>query len=900
MTEEKPGAEQQEIMPEWISAQRRSLRNRDDEDDRQQQVHSGASCPQQQNSDVKRGCSTIGTLGDNHIRLEERMKRIDRSTFAFLAGVFVLCMTVLMIQIIQTRMLSVVSLYYMAFFSISMAMLGLTGGALIVYYKLDGVNPGNVNAVLSKISTAFALCIATCFALQLATPLPSVEGLTYVVLWLKAIILLAAPFTIGGIAVSLALTRSGVPVGITYGVDLLGAATGCLASLALLTWMDASSAMFMIAALAAFAAWCFGRAVSEPAPAMPLPSWRVLSKPGSVAIFLAIVAGLNAATEYGLQPIVVKFGRLESLSDLYYVKWNSFSRISVSDSKLSIPFLWGPSPVTPRSGGVEQRELKIDEMAGTFMPRYSEDPGRLDFLRYDVTNLAYYARHSGRSAVIGVGSGRDLLSAYLFGFRDVTGVELNPIFIDLLTDRTKLRAYAGVADLPGMRFVVDDGRSWFARTGEKFDLIEMSMVDTWAATGVGAFSLSENGLYTVEGWKTFLSALGPNGLFSVSRWHSPNSPVELGRVVSLAVAALIELGANQPSDHIFVAGTGNLASIILSRAPFARADLQTLQDAADKLRFNVFASPDRPPSDPVIGDMLAARDLQDLNARAALHFLDMSPPTDSRPFFFNQLRFTHPSDIVTALRELQVARNLDSGSVLSGNLIAVGTLFLVIYLSALVVVLVVLLPTRSAARQVDRRLALIGSGYFLLIGLGFMFVEIGLIQRISVFLGHPVYALSIGLFSIILSTGLGSLLSERLTPERPGHFVFWLVLLAAYLLVLPLWLPGLLHSSLEAATLPWRGLASVVVIFPAGLLMGFGFPTGMRLVTRLDARLTPWLWGVNGAAGVLAAGLAVACSIGFSVDVTIRVGGVCYALLLLFALPLLRVPQEKRWAVPAG
>jgi predicted membrane-bound spermidine synthase len=825
------------------------------------------------------------------------MARTSRDAFAFLAGVFLLCMSVLMIQIIQTRILSVVSLYYMAFFSISMAMLGLTGGALIVYYKLDHVNPGNVNAFLSRISTAFALCIAACFIFELASPLPSLEWATYAVLWLKAIVLLAAPFTIGGIAVSLALTRSGVPIGITYGVDLLGAATGCLASLALLTWMDASSAMFMTAALAAVAAWCFGRAASEPVPASPVLNWRIFGKPGFVAVYLAALAGINASTDAGFQPIVVKFGRLDQLSSISHIKWNSFSRIVASQPTVVPPFLWGASPATPRSGMVEHRELTIDGMAGTWMPRYSDAPGNLDFLRYDVTNLAYYARHSGRSAVIGVGSGRDILSAHLFGFRDITGVELNPIFIDLLTDPAKLRAYAGIADLPGVRFVVDDGRSWFARTQEKFDLIEMSMVDTWAATGAGAFSLSENGLYTVEGWKAFLSALKPNGLFTVSRWHSPRSTVELGRVVSLAVATLMELGAERPSDHIFVAGVGNLATAIVSRAPFARSDLQVLQDAADKLRFTVLASPDRPATDTVIVDMLTARDLQDLNTRAARHFLDVSPPTDARPFFFNQLRFTHPNDIFFALREWRDGETLDSGSGWSGNLIAVGTLFLVILLSAIVVAYVVILPTRSAVRQVDRQLALVGSGYFLLIGLGFMFAEIGLIQRISVFLGHPVYALSIGLFSIILSTGLGSLLSERLTPSRTGHFVFWLGLLAGYLVLLPLWLPDLLQSSLATATLPWRALTSVAVIFPAGLLMGFGFPTGMRLISRLDARLTPWLWGVNGASGVLAAGIAVACSIGFSIDVTIRVGGACYAILLLFALLLQRMQRQKRSAV---
>jgi len=827
------------------------------------------------------------------------MTRVNRDKYAFLSGVFLLCMSVLMIQIVQTRILSVVSLYFMAFFSISMAMLGLTAGALYVFYRLDHVNPGNVNAFLSRISTAFALCIAGCFALELATPLPSLAWATYVVLWFKAIVLLAAPFAIGGVAVSLALTRSGLPIGIVYGVDLLGAATGCLASLALLTWMDAPSAMFMIAALAALAAWCFGRAASEPVSTGHVLNRRIFAIPGFLAVYLAAIAGLNSLTDYGLQPIVVKFDKLDPLSSIDYIKWNSFSRIAASIPSLSIPFLWGPSPMAPRNVVLEQRELTIDGMAGTFMPKYSDEPGRMDFLRYDVTNLAYYARHSGRSAVIGVGGGRDMLSAYQFGFRDITGVELNPIFVDLLTDPAKLRAFAGIANLSGMRFVVDDGRSWFARTREKFDVIQMSMVDTWAATGAGAFSLSENGLYTVEGWKTFLSALNPAGLLTVSRWHSTVSTVELGRAISLAVAALMELGVDRPSEHIFVAGIHNLATAIVSREPLSQLDLQILHDTADKLRFTVLASPDQPARNPVLADILSAQNLQDLNTRTVGQFLDLSPPTDSRPFFFNQLRFTSLSDILFALRQWQGGAKVDSGSVWNGNLVAVGTLFLVIFLSAVVVAYVIVLPTQSAVRQVERRLAFIGSGYFLLIGLGFMFAEISLIQRISVFLGHPVYALSIGLFSIILSTGLGSLLSERLAPTRAGHFVLWLGLLAAYLLLLPQWLPDVLHSSLAATSLPWRALASVAVIFPAGLLMGFGFPTGMRLVIRHDARLTPWLWGVNGASGVLAAGLAVACSIGFSVDVTIRIGGVCYALLLLFALLLLQVPKENRWAVPA-
>jgi hypothetical protein len=824
-----------------------------------------------------------------------------RDRIAFRAGVFLLCMSVLMIQIVETRILSVVSLYYMAFFSISMAMLGLTGGALFVYFKLDNVNPRNVCAFLSRISTAFALCIAVSFVLQLASPLTNVKFATFGVIWLKALLLLAMPYVLAGMAVSLALTRSSFAVGVTYGVDLLGAATGCLVSLAVLTCMDAPSSMFLVAALAAAAAGCFALARSEPVPATSVLNWRLFRRPGVTAVALATLACANAAVKLGLQPVSAKFGVIEALNKFDYIKWNSFSRIAVTDSALEPPFLWGASTELPAGTLVEQRTLNIDGFAGTTMPRFSDAQGAMDYLRYDVTNLAYTIRHSGRSAVIGVGSGRDLLSAHLFGFRDITGVELNPVFVDLLTDPAKLRAYAGVADLPGVRFVVDEGRSWFARTQERFDLIEMSMVDTFAATGAGAFSLSENGLYTVEGWKAFLSALRPDGVFTVSRWHSPTATVEIGRVVSLAVAALMEMGVEDPRANVYVAGVGKLATVIVSRQPFSASDLQELEGATKRLRFHVLASPDGSATDPVLGDLLAARSIDDLNARAVRYYLDVSPPTDARPFFFNQLRLTRPGDISTMLQEWRNGKSMYAAAslVAAGNLVAIGTLLLIIALSAVVVAFVILLPARSSVHMVDRRLALSGSAYFLLIGLGFMFVEIGLIQRISVFLGHPVYALSIGLFSIILSTGLGSLLSERFTPVRAVHFLLWLGGLAAYLLLLPCWLPELTHSSLAAGSLVVRAVASVVVILPAGLLMGFGFPTGMRLVTAIDPRPTPWLWGVNGAAGVLAAGLAVACSIGFSVDTTIRVSGVCYLALLPFALLLLApVPREAPQAAP--
>jgi hypothetical protein len=793
-----------------------------------------------------------------------------------------------MLQIVQTRILSVVSMYYLAFLSISMAMLGLTAGAILVYLKSRHFEAQDVSSALARVTAAYAVVIISSFLVELASPVPVVPWATVVLVWLKLILVLAAPFVLAGISVSLALTRSPFPVGIVYGVDLLGAASGCLLVLALLNWVDAPSAIFVIAGIAALSAVCFANAAPRAVSRDAILDRRLLRKPGWIAVGAFVLAAVNASTPHGLQPISAKFNVIESRSQHDFEEWNSFSRITVDRSSTAAPFLWGASPTLPTGLLEDRRSLNIDAGAGTVMPRFDGNSESASYLKYDVTNLAYFARHSGRAAIVGVGSGRDLLSAHLFGFRDITGVELNPIFVDLLTDPAKLRGYAGIADLPGVRLIVDDGRSWFARTQEKFDLLQMSMIDTFASTGAGAFSLSENGLYTVEAWRIFLSALAPNGMFTVSRWHSPTAQIELGRVVSLAIAALFSLGVDNPRDHIFLAGADSLATIIISRAAFSPADLELLTDAADRYKYHILASPDRPPSAGIFQDLLSAKDTDGLNARAADYLLDVSAPTDSRPFFFNMLRISHPADVVNVIRHLhQTHPSQESAvSLVVGNLMAAGTLLMIILLSAVSVLVAVVLPAHSAVYKADLSLVAWGTGYFLLIGLGFMFVEIALIQRMSVFMGHPTYGLSIVLFSIILSTGVGSVLSERTSPAGPIFLVLWPLGLGAYLLALSHWLPDVALSRLESSGTLVRALATIAVIAPAGLLMGFGFPTGMRLAMAVDPRPTPWLWGVNGAASVLGSGLAVACSIAFSIDVTIRVGATCYIALALVALPL--------------
>jgi len=234
--------------------------------------------------------------------------------------------------------------------------------------------------------------------------------------------------------------------------------------------------------------------------------------------------------------------------------------------------------------------------------------------------------------------------------------------------------------------------------------------------------------------------------------------------------------------------------------------------------------------------------------------------------------------------------------VFAGNLIATLTLAMLVVISIALVAATIIVPLRPTVNEAGWQLVVGGTGYFALIGVGFMMIEIALLQRMSVFLGHPVYALSVVLFSLILWTGLGSVASERMRLDGAGKLVAWSVASAAYLFALPFWLP--IVFGLDGADLVVRAGLCVLVLAPAGFLMGFGFPTGMRLVSTINAGPMPWFWGINGGAGVLAASIAVVTSIAFSIDTTLRIGAGCYLLVAAPAVLLVSASARSNHTAP--
>ena len=795
-----------------------------------------------------------------------------------------------MLQVIQTRILSVVAWYHLAFFAISMAMFGLTVGAVWVYLRRDRFTERTLSYDLSYFSTAFALSTLFCLIVQLSlTPIVS-RSLTSILTWAELAICLSIPFFFSGIAVSLALTRSPFPVGRVYGADLLGAALGCLGVLVLLNNTDGPSAILWVGAIAASAALFFSRSDIGGTPQTKPPLDSLLRHRTIIFTLIATCAVLNGLSDYGLQPLVAK-GKFEAGNTHVFREWNTFSRIAVYPPFTQRPEMWAPSPKMPHDLKIEQQAINIDADAGSIAYHFTGDLKEVEFLKYDVTTLAYHLPNRQRAAVIGVGGGRDMLSAAVFGLQDITGVEINPILVELLTDDPRFAGFTNVRSLTGARLVVDEGRSWMARTDQRFDIIQMSLIDTWAATGAGAFSLSENGLYTVEAWRIFLARLTPKGAFTVSRWYDAKEPAETGRMLSLAVAALFELGISEPREHIFLATQAGVATLIVSRAPFSRDDLKVLHNAAAQYEHQVLVSPTaRTPSE-TLNSILTSKSQKELQRYTSNFSFDLTPATDDRPFFFNQLPLTKPVEAFN-LAKAMVATDTHLGGIRGGNLVATATLIILFVISLGLVVVSILLPLRHAVRDVGGRLAMGGTLYFLLIGIGFMMIEIGLLQRMSVFLGHPVYSLSVLLFTLILATGIGSLVSDILPLDSRPRFLLWALFTGAYVAALPHWLSSV-FLAFDSATLLSRAILCVITIAPAGLLLGFGFPTGMKLVSAIDRRPTPWFWGVNGAAGTLASTVAVASSIAFGIGTTLTIGATCYVLLIPTVLLLISSSNKQ-------
>jgi len=752
-----------------------------------------------------------------------------RSTYI---GLFLTTLSLLQFELFLTRIFSVTMWYHFAFMAISLAMFGLAAGAIFV----ELMKKREAHAMLANFGLLLALTSAICFAAQLYIPVDPEKEIAWTAL---AFILAAIPFVFGGMVVCVALTRFPRHTGGLYAADLAGSAAGCILTIPILNHIHAPTAVILNAGIAALAAFAW--------PSNGKTRWIA----GSCGALLLSLGAINQSVKL-VDIQWLKGGR--NSHDGLYEKWNAFSRIHVRELG-SQPFGWGLSPRYHARREIGQLYLDIDSGAATVITKFDGNLNAVEHLKYDVTALAHYLRNPTSVLVIGIGGGRDILTSLAFGQRHVTGVEINPDILRLLTRR--FGQYSGsLQNNPDVTLVHDEARSYVARSLESYGIIQASLIDTWAATSAGAYVLTENGLYTKEAWLTFLTHLTPDGILTMSRWYYEAQPAEILRLAALATASLMDIGVADPRQHVIIVRNQDVATIMVAKRPFSAADIDAVTKISKAMEFQPVLTPrfaERP-------EFEAISTPGQYEHLIRTYPLNIEAPTDDSPFFFHMLRAGDLLKRSTFQGMNQL--NLRAVNVLGRSLAIVSGLSAIAIIAPLVF--------RRKVREARSIRLMI---YFAAIGLAFMMVEIGQLERLIVFLGHPIYGLTVVLFVLLLASSCGSFYSSRMRPWM------WLlpVALAAFIFASPS-----VTYQLTAASTPVRIAVSALLLFPSGFFMGMAFPLGIsKAVSVNEGAPTAWYWGVNGAFSVISSVLAVAVAVFWGVTVTLLVGLGAYILALI-------------------
>lgn len=779
------------------------------------------------------------------------------------AGLFMVTFATLMYEILLTRIFSVTMWYHFAFMAISVAMFGMTVGAILVYVFPNYFTQEQARHHLAFSSLLFSIAIVISFLTQLSIPFVFEKSIVALYSMALTYVVISVPFVFSGICVCLALTKFPRHVSKLYAADLGGAALGCVLLIYTLKITDGPTAVIVVAFFASIGAVFFA-ADRRRNKLM----WIALITSFLLASF-SVAHTVLVHKQFPLLRLVWVKGNRESRP--LYEKWNSFSRIRVwgDPDKPEKAVGWSTSPAYPSDRKIKRLHMNIDASAYTPLIAFDGNLDNLEHLKYDLVNLAHYIRPDSKVFVVGPGGGRDILSALIFKQKSVVGVEINEDIIDVVNQR--FGDFTGHLDRdPRVTFINDEARSYVARQPDRFDIIQVSLIDTWAATASGAFVLTENSLYTVEAWKIFLEHLTPNGILTFSRWYFRDRPGEVYRLTSLASASLMRLGVRNPREHIIIVrcmgkemqdAPDGIGTILVSKEPFSNRDLDAIERIARKMQFDIVLTP-RFSLDSTFVTIASGRDLDKFTRSFALN---IAAPTDDSPFFFHMLRLRNMFN-----------RELWNQGMVTVNLRAVfilGTLLIIVVgLTFSCIVVPLILTTKKAVLKGTLPLFI----FFMAIGFGFMFVEISQMQRLIVFLGHPTYGLSVVLFTLLLSSGLGSYSTEKISnPGMRGSAIVRLLFLLCMIIIFGILTPYALRS-FQASTTTLRIFVAIGMLFPLGLFMGMPFPLGMKMASTRSTSLTPWLWGINGAASVCASVLAVAIALSSSISTTFWSGLSCY------------------------
>jgi hypothetical protein len=750
----------------------------------------------------------------------------------------------LILELSLTRIYSVVFYYHFAFLAISIALFGLGAGGVFSYIVARW-RP-NLFAKLGAVGLAASGTVIASLAFLLFQS----GELTW---WRLAIIYLASalPFFLAGVMVSLAISEAIERVDRAYFFDLAGAATGCLVLIPFLNYFGGPNTVITAGVFYAIAAAVWFNLAGG-------------NKRRATAVLVALLLVMLMVVNGKVHLLDIRYAKGMPLPREKFVAWNSFSRIGVDETNTII----------------------IDADASTNIAHLSSGeipPAQRFNLAHNGPGSAYVVRPGAKTLIIGPGGGWDVARALGSGSKDVTAVEINPIIANSIMRGEFARESNWLYSRPEVRVFVEDGRSFVRHSTERYQVIQATLVDTWASTAAGAFALSENNLYTSDAFYDYLTHLTDDGLLCFTRWGF-DPPRESLRLLSLATDALDRLGEQHPSRHVIVVrqdaselgGRGSQDTVLISRKPFAAADVDRLRiELGRPPRLDLVYQPGDLPVNP-FGQLLRAHDPDTFYDT---YPYDVTPVDDDRPFFFYTVQTRDLWNYLLHGNQNNIDYKINR---------AVPLLFALMAVSIAATLLILLLPRFLLRSELPKQRGLLTFlCYFLCLGAGYILIQVALIQKFVLLLGHPTYALTVIVFSMLVASGAGSYFSKNLTKGLDRRLMTILTGVALLIAIL-----AFVAAPLSAAAAGWplsgKMAITALSIAPSAFLMGVPFPSGLRRLEQRHAPSVRWAWSINAAASVLGSGGAIVLAIYLGLRTTMLIGGALY----LIAVLLIAITRE--------
>jgi spermidine synthase len=753
---------------------------------------------------------------------------VPRTTYG---GIFLISAATLLFQVTFVRIFSVSIWYHFAFLVVSVALFGFGASGVALSLVKKGVRDPLYQCLAPAL---FAVTATGAYLVANAIPFSPFRIFQHpvqIVYFLLYDLLLMAPFFFAGSTVGLILRAYPPRAGMLYAFDLIGAALGTFLVFAALPLFGAPGAIVLAALLGVTSALLLA---PKQRIRMVLIGLGVLHVP-----LLAAPSLLPDVRMDETKPVTAEISSYGG--QLVFSKWNALSRIDVVEKPGADPMIFidaaAATPVTP--------------------PR---DHNRA---QQDISAVVYRMVEKPSVIVIGSGGGVDVQNALAFGSRSVTAIEINPIINKLVTGRYGSYVGGVFAD-PRVRLVQDEGRSFINRSGDLADIVQITLIDTWAASVSGAYSLSENYLYTTEAFESYLRHLTPDGYLSITRWF-----YETPRIAALGRAALARMGITDASRHILVMEDKIRALFLMKRRPFTAEEVGRAREFARTAGATIQHDPVTPAGDTFYDVFLAA---EDPRALIESQPMALNPVGDDSPFFFQMTRWRDLN--------LNAWKKFTGRSLLEPLALPVGQIALVTALGLAVLLSMVLLAIPLLARVVPREGRMRWLGYFLALGIAFIIVEIVLMQRLALFLGHPTYSVTTVLFAILLFSGLGAAWSDRRAGSTTAVIqpVLWSLPVALLLLVFAV--PPLMNALIGLPHIA-RIVVAIAIIAPLAFLMGVPFPVGIRAIGATGDQHIPWAWAANGCASVIGSVCAVLGAMLWNFSVMLLAAGGVYLLALV-------------------